>query len=68
MKFYKNEFMEHMQDTFVLDMFARDLLDSIVEYGEEHCNSNKEELVNFICDIVNKADYVDYEEVEQFCK
>lgn len=35
MKFYKNEFMEYMEDIFVMDRFARDLLYSIIEYGEK---------------------------------
>lgn len=68
MKFYKKNFMEYMENNFVMDRFARELLSSIVDYGEERCNSNKEELVNFICDMVANADYIDYAEVEQFCK
>ena len=66
MKFYKNEFMEYMEDTFVMDMFARGLLESIVDYGEEMYGTDKEKFVNFICDIVANVEYIEYEEVEKF--
>lgn len=68
MRFDKKAFMEYMENNFVMDKFARELLSSIVDYGEEHCNADKEKFVNFICDMVANADYIDYEEVEQFCE
>lgn len=67
MKFYKNEFMEYMEDTFVMDRFARGLLESIVDYGEANCKGSKETLVNFICDMVANVEYIDYDEIERFC-
>lgn len=68
MKFYKNEFMEYMEDIFVVDRFARDLLYSIVDYGEEIYGTDKEKFVNFICDIVANVEYIEYEEIEKFYK
>ena len=68
MKFYKNEFMEYMEDIFVMDRFARDLLYSIVYYGEEIYGTDKEKFVNFICDIVANVEYIEYEEIEKFYK
>lgn len=66
--FDKQKFLEYMEDTFIIDRFSRCLIDSIVDYGEEHCNSSKEEFVNFICDLITNADYIEYEEVAQFYK
>lgn len=68
MKFYKNEFMEYMENNFVLDSFSRGLLESIVDYGEANCKGSKETLVNFICDIIANVEYIEYEEIEQFYK
>lgn len=68
MKFYKREFMEYMDDTIVMDRFARGLLESIVDYGEEMYGTDKEKFVNFICDIVANVEYIEYDEVEKFYK
>ena len=66
--FDKQKFLEYMEDTFSMDSFSRYLIDSIVDYGMEYCNSSKEEFVNFICDLIANADYIEYEEVAQFYK
>lgn len=66
MKFYKREFMEYMDDTFVMDRFARGLLESIVDYGEKNCNVTKNQMVYFIYDILKEVVPIDYEEIEQF--
>lgn len=68
MKFHKHEFLEYMENNFVMDRFARDLLGSIIEYGEEHNNITKYQIVYFIYDILKEVDVIDYEEVEQFYK
>lgn len=68
MKFYKNEFMEYMEDIFVMDRFARDLLYSIIEYGEKKCNVTKNQIVYFIYDILKEVDCIDYKEIEKFYK
>lgn len=66
MKFYKNEFMEYMEDTFFMDKLAIDLLDSIIKYGEKNCNITKNQIVYFIYDILKEALPIDFKEVEQF--
>lgn len=68
MKFYKYEFLEYMENTFVMSRFARGLLESIVDYGEEMYGTDKEKFVNFICDIVANVEYIEYDEVEKFYK
>lgn len=68
MRFDKKAFMEYMENNFVMDRFARDLLDSVIEYGEEHNNVAKYQIVYFIYDILKEVDSIDYEEVEQFYK
>lgn len=66
MKFYKNEFMEYMENTFTMDRSSRWLLESVVDYGDKNCNVTKNQIVYFIYDILKEAMPISYEEIEQF--
>lgn len=65
--FDKQNFLEYMQSNFNLDIFSIRLLDSLVDYGEEHCDVSKGQLVNFLCDILVRAEpSIEYDEIDQF--
>lgn len=66
MRFDKKAFIKYMNNKHYMDSYTRDLLDSIIEYGEEHNNVTKYQIVYFIYDILKEVDAIDYEEVEQF--
>lgn len=68
MKFYKNEFLEYMENNFTIDNLTKDLIESIIKYGEKHQNVTKNQIVYFIYDILSEIYYIKYEEIAQFYK
>ena len=68
MKFHKYEFLEYMENTFTMNRFSRWILDSLIDHAERNCNVTKNQMIDFIYDILKEVVPIDYKEIEQFYK
>ncbi|NMW84707.1 hypothetical protein HKO22_02975 [Peptoniphilus sp. AGMB00490] len=67
MRFQKDDFLEYYKENFSVDNFYIQLIASVIDYGEEHHNTTKKQIVYFIYDILSNVEgTLDIKEVEQF--